>query len=94
MGNTIISYFQHTPVIEESDNSIVTESNKPIILEKVFSEIGECRLCRDENILITLFCEHQFCIECFHSQKYYIDKSYCVICDKPQKICKVSVFSV
>ena len=83
MGNAISSYF--TPV-----QAIAPPTYK----EKVFSEMGDCRLCRDENILITLSCDHQFCIECFHSQKYFIDESYCVICDKPQKICKVSVFSV
>lgn len=86
MGNAIVSYFNHTPTI--------AESNKPIVVGKMFSEMGDCRLCREENILITLSCDHQFCIECFHSQKYFIDESYCVICDKPHKICKVSVFSV
>lgn len=83
MGGTISSYF--TPV------QTITELKTK---EKPFSDTGECRLCRDENILITLSCEHQFCIECFHSQKYFIDETYCVICDKPCKICKVSVFSV
>ena len=92
MGSTISSYFRPVNGITE----VAKPSSAPLPYpdESAFSEIGNCCLCREENILITFSCGHQSCMDCFHSLKFYVDECFCVVCNKSCRITKVSVFSV